>query len=139
MSKYSYTVSITALIAWLNISTESPLGPHSQWSFPYWAFSICYDLCDYACLVIQSCLTLWDTSTEACQAPMSMGLFSKGYWNRLPFSSPEDLPDPGIEPSSPVSPASQVDLLPAELLGKLLCDLMSTKYHTQILLQEVGK
>ena len=70
---------------------------------------------------------------------MSMGFFSKGYWNRLPFSSPEDLPDPGIEPASPMSPASQVDLLPAELLGKPLCDLMSSKYHTQILLQEVGK
>ena len=70
---------------------------------------------------------------------MSMGFFSKGYWNRLPFSSPEDLPGPGIEPASPVSPALQVDSLPAELLGKTLCDLMSTKCHIQIMLQEVGK
>ena len=70
---------------------------------------------------------------------MSMGFFSKGYWNRLPFSSPEDLPGPGIEPASPMSPALQVDSLPAELLGKTLCDLMSTKCHNQIMLQEVGK
>ena len=27
------------------------------------------------------------------------------YWSRLPFPTPEDLPDPGIEPMSPVSPA----------------------------------
>ena len=32
--------------------------------------------------------------------------------------SPGDLPDPGIEPQSPVSPALQVDSSPAELLGK---------------------
>ena len=32
--------------------------------------------------------------------------FSKqGYWSRLPFPSPGDLPDPGIEPTSLVSPA----------------------------------
>ena len=27
------------------------------------------------------------------------------YWSRLPFPTPGDLPDPGIEPASPVSPA----------------------------------
>ena len=27
------------------------------------------------------------------------------YWSRLPFPTPEDLPDPGIKPTSPVSPA----------------------------------
>ena len=27
------------------------------------------------------------------------------YWNELPFPSPGDLPDPGVEPTSPVSPA----------------------------------
>ena len=33
------------------------------------------------------------------------------YWSGLPFSSPEDLPDPGIEPESP---ALQADTLPSE-------------------------
>ena len=28
------------------------------------------------------------------------------YWSGLPFPTPEDLPDPGMEPASPVSPAS---------------------------------
>ena len=34
-----------------------------------------------------------------------MGFFKQEYWSRLPFSSPGDLPDPGIEPSSLKSPA----------------------------------
>ena len=41
----------------------------------------------------------------ACQAPLSMGFSRQEYWNKLPFPSPGDLPDPGIEPVSPGSPA----------------------------------
>ena len=40
------------------------------------------------------------------------------YWSGLPFPTPADLPDPGIEASSPVSPALQVDSLPTEPTGK---------------------
>ena len=43
------------------------------------------------------------------------------YLNGLPFPSPVDLPDPGNKPTSPVSPALQVDSLPAEPLGKHTC------------------
>ena len=39
--------------------------------------------------------------TEAHQAPPSMGFFRQEYWSGLPFPSPGDLPDPGIEPRSP--------------------------------------
>ena len=53
--------------------------------------------------------------TEARQAPLSMGFSRQEYWSGLPFPSPEDLPDPGIEPSSP---ALQADSLPAEPQGK---------------------
>ena len=49
---------------------------------------------------------------------MSMGFFRQEYWSGLPSPSPGDLPDPGIEPMFPVSPALQVDSLPAEILGK---------------------
>ena len=38
--------------------------------------------------------------TEACQAPLSVGLARKEYWSGLPFPSPGDLPDPGIKPMS---------------------------------------
>ena len=43
--------------------------------------------------------------TVARQAPLSMGFSRQEYWSGLPFPPPEDLPDPGIEPVSPVSPA----------------------------------
>ena len=35
------------------------------------------------------------------QAPPSMGFFRQKYWSGLPFPSPGDFPDPGIEPRSP--------------------------------------
>ena len=40
-------------------------------------------------------------STVAYHAPLSMGFSKQEYWSGLPFPSPEDLPDPGIEPGSP--------------------------------------
>ena len=41
----------------------------------------------------------------AHQAPVSMEFSRKEYWGGLPFSTPGNLPDPGIEPASLVSPA----------------------------------
>ena len=56
---------------------------------------------------------LW---TIACRAPLSMGFSRQEYWSGLPFPSPGDLPDPGIEPRSP---ALQVDSLPLSHQGSL--------------------
>ena len=39
--------------------------------------------------------------TVDCQAPPSMGFSKQEYWNRLPFPSPGDPPNPGIKPRSP--------------------------------------
>ena len=39
--------------------------------------------------------------TVAYQVPPSMGFSRQEYWSGLPFPSPGDLPDPGIEPGSP--------------------------------------
>ena len=39
--------------------------------------------------------------TVVYQAPRSMGFSRQEYWSGLPFPSPGDLPDPGIEPKSP--------------------------------------
>ena len=39
--------------------------------------------------------------TVARQTPLSMGFSRQQYWSGLPFPSPGDLPDPGIEPTSP--------------------------------------
>ena len=46
--------------------------------------------------------TLW---TVAHQAPLSMKFSRQEYWSGLPFPPPGDLPDPGIEPASLISPA----------------------------------
>ena len=48
----------------------------------------------------------------ACQAPLSMGFPRQEYWSGLPFPSPGNLPDPGMEPQPP---ALQADSLPTEL------------------------
>ena len=53
--------------------------------------------------------------TVACQAPLSMGFSRQEYWSGLPFPSPGDLPDLGIEPGSP---ALEADALTSEPLGK---------------------
>ena len=37
--------------------------------------------------------------TVACQAPLSMGFSRQEYWSGVPFPSPGDLSNPGIEPS----------------------------------------
>ena len=49
------------------------------------------------CLVAQLGPTLWTSWTVACQAPLSMGFSRQEYWSGLPFSSPGDRPNPGIE------------------------------------------
>ena len=54
--------------------------------------------------------------TVAYQVPPSMGFSRQECWSGLPFPSPGDLPDPGIEPGSP---ALQADALPSEPPGKL--------------------
>ena len=50
--------------------------------------------------------------TVSRQVPLSMGFPRREYWSGLPFPLLGDLPDPGIKPVSPVSPALQPDSLP---------------------------
>ena len=64
--------------------------------------------------VAQSCLTLCDPMGGDHQAPPSMEFSRQGYWSGLPFPSPGDLPDPGIEPGSP---AWRADALHSEPPG----------------------
>ena len=53
--------------------------------------------------------------TIAHHAPLSMGFSRQEHWSGLPFPSPGDLPDPGIEPRSP---ALQADALTSEPPGE---------------------
>ena len=52
--------------------------------------------------------------TVAYQAPLPMGFSRQEYWSGLPFPSPGDLLNPGIEPGSPTL---QTDALPSEPPG----------------------
>ena len=52
----------------------------------------------------QSCPTLATLWTVARQAPLSKGFSRQEYWSGLPHPPPGDLPDPGTEPASLVSP-----------------------------------
>ena len=54
-------------------------------------------------LVTWSCLTLLQLHglDGAHQAPVFMGFPTQEYWSRLPFPSPRDIPDPGVEHVSP--------------------------------------
>ena len=54
--------------------------------------------------------------TVACQAPLSVGFSRQEYWSGLPFPSPGDLPDPGIEPGSPTLEADALTSEPPGLL-----------------------
>ena len=53
--------------------------------------------------------------TVAYQVPLSMGFSRQYYWSGLPFPSPGDLPNTGIEPRSPTV---QANSLPSEPPGK---------------------
>ena len=84
--------------------------------------------------VREGLLTLWSWLRSACmlihvwlfvtpwtvthQAPLSMGFSRWECWSGLPFPSLGDLPDPGIGPGSPESPALQADPLQLEPSGK---------------------
>ena len=69
--------------------------------------------------------------TVAYQVPPSMGFSRHRYWSGLPFPSPEDLPDPGIEPRSPIL---QADALPSEPPGKP----KGSKTHSNLTVKEQG-
>ena len=56
-----------------------------------------------------------------------MGFSRQEYWSRLPFSSPGDLPDPGIEPTSPA------------LTGRFLTtEALGSFYNTKGVIQRLG-
>ena len=54
-----------------------------------------------------------------------MGFSRQEYWKGLPFPSPGELPDPGIEPRSP---ALQADTLPSEPPGKPIGEISNSIY-----------
>ena len=75
-----------------------------------WVYSFCCCLVNQ--VVSNTFVTQWNV---ACHAPLSMGFPKQEFWSGLPFPSPGDLPDPGIEPTSH---ALAGGFFPTEPLGK---------------------
>ena len=75
--------------------------------------------------VVSDSATPWSV---AHQALLSMGFYRQEYWSGLPFPSPEDLPDPGIEPRSFTLEA---DSLLSEPTGEALQVTTNIYYPTE--------
>ena len=59
-----------------------------------------------------------------------MGFSRQEYWSGLPFPSPGDLPDPGIEPGSP---ALQADALPSEPPHEVVSNIIHETVSTLLI------
>ena len=118
-----------------SLGQEDPLekGMETHSSIHAWLL-LCMEACSHLCVILsfqvpatgpfwssesesesevtQSCPTLCDPWTVAHQAPPSMGFSRQEYWSGLPFPSPEDLPNPGIEPRSPTLQADALTSAP---------------------------
>ena len=82
-------------------SNSSPLGPLSPVTS---LLHMLLRLWDFMKVKVKSlsCVQLFATPwTVAYHTPLSMGFLRQEYWSGLPFPSPEDFSDPGIEPRSP--------------------------------------
>ena len=72
------------------------------------------------------CVQLFATPwTVAFQAPLSMKFFRQQYWSGLSFPPSGNLPNPGIESTSLLSPSLPLDSLPLHHVGSLI----SLKFH----------
>ena len=119
------------------------------WFFPKLKYNCFLTLCQFlvnskvirvhacvcVCVLSHSVVSDWLSVTPcsvAHQAPLSMGFPRQGYRNGLPFSPPGDLPDPGIKPMSPVSPALQVNSFILSHLGSPVYRHIHTYVYTYI-------
>ena len=75
-----------------------------------------------AVLVPQGCPTLCDAMDYNLPGSLSMEFSRQEYWSGVPFPSPGDLPDPGIESRCP---ALQADSLPSEPQGKPIYNILT--------------
>ena len=123
---YSISFFIFHWFLWFQWSCQCEVSnPRTGWyhsdphlHFQHYAKHLCLEgfstsqMCAELLSHVQYFATPW---TVTCQAPLSVEFSRQEYWSRLPFSSPGDIPDPGIEPGSPVL---QADSLPSEPPGK---------------------
>ena len=86
------------------------IGAPTHWAITKWTACVRAQLFSH----VQLFATPW---TAARQAPPAMGFPRQEYWRGLPFPSPRDLPNPGIQSASPASPALAGGFFTTEPLG----------------------
>ena len=87
-----------------------------------WFVSAYFFFCFVLFCFVLLCPSLYNPlDCRARQAPLSMEFSRQQYWRGLPFSPPGDLPDPGIESTSLVSPALAGRFFATALSGKPSC------------------
>ena len=98
-SRQASSCLILCTSCFIFLETFSPRFPHNC------------SLISFKCALLLSHVRLFATSwTVAYQASPSMGFSRQEYWSGLPFPLPGDLPNPGTEPVSAVSPALENSL-----------------------------
>ena len=94
------------------------------------AYWLCVCVCGWVCVCAHthalSCPTLCDPIDYTPPAPLSMGFSKQEYWSGLPFPSPGDLSDRGMEPTSLASPGGSVVLLVFLILQKQRLNIKRT-------------
>ena len=103
-------------------TTQFTKGPWYIWQFPLLSEIIhCSSKKKHACSVHFIRVRLFVTSwTVGHQPPLFMEFSRQEYWSGLPCRPPGDLPEPGIEPAFPASPALRADILPLNHWGSSL-------------------
>ena len=84
--------------------------------------------------VMYGCKSWTIKKAVGCQTPLLMGFFRQECWSGLLCPSPEDLPDPGIEPKSP---SLQADSLPVSHRGSLRITIWSNNSTPEYMLQRI--
>ena len=93
-------VSFSVPLLWLSIMPSKSIHIASNGKVSFFFYGQACTLSCFSCVWLFA--TLW---IVARQAPLSMGFSRQDYCSGLPFPSPGDLPNPGIEPTSLLSPA----------------------------------
>ena len=96
--------SMVDLQCYVNLFYTARWLSRDTYIYTYTYIYICIHTHVCLCVCTQSLSCIWlfaSPWTVACQAPLSMEFSRKEYWSGLPFPPPGDLPDLGIEPSSP--------------------------------------
>ena len=75
-------------------------------------------MCVGVCSVAQSCLTLCDTRDYSPSGSSVHEISQQEYWSGLPLPTPQDLPNPRIEPTTPMAPALAGVFFTTAPLGK---------------------